>query len=76
MSTADLFKSVACKAMQAAKEASEPKEQFVLLKLALEWAAAAQRDEAARPQGRAALESQASMSGAQAPRLRSPRHDQ
>jgi hypothetical protein len=34
--------------MQAAKEADEPRERFVLLKLALEWAAA-KRDEAAAP---------------------------
>jgi hypothetical protein len=55
MSTVELFNSFACKAMQAAKEADEPKERFVLLKLALEWAGAAQRDEAAPPtHGRAA----------------------
>ena len=49
MSTAELFNSFACKTLQAAKEADEPREQFVLLKLALEWAAAAKRDEAAAP---------------------------
>jgi hypothetical protein len=47
MSTVELFNSFACKAMQAAKEADEPRERFVLLKPALEWAAAAKRDEAA-----------------------------
>ena len=47
MNTVQLFNSFACKAMQAAKEADEPKERFVLLKLALEWAGAAQRDETA-----------------------------
>ena len=47
MSTADLFKAFACKAMQAAKEADEPRERVLLLKLALDWAAAAQREEAA-----------------------------
>jgi hypothetical protein len=49
MSTVELFNSFACKTLQAAKEADEPREQFVLLKLALEWAAAAKRDEAAAP---------------------------
>jgi hypothetical protein len=47
MSTVELFNSFACKAMQAAKEADEPRERFVLLKLALEWAAAAKRDDEA-----------------------------
>jgi hypothetical protein len=49
MSTAELFNSFACKTLQAAKEADEPREQFVLLELALEWAAAAKREEAAPP---------------------------
>jgi hypothetical protein len=49
MNTADLFNSFACKTMQAAKEADEPRERFILLNLALEWAGAAQRDEAAPP---------------------------
>jgi hypothetical protein len=47
MSTVELFNSFACNAMQAAKEADEPRERFVLLKLALEWAAAAKRDDEA-----------------------------
>jgi hypothetical protein len=37
MSTVEPFNSFACNAMQAAKEADEPRERFVLLKLALEW---------------------------------------
>jgi hypothetical protein len=51
MSTTDLFKSFACKAMQAAKETDEPRERVLLLKLALDWAAVAQRsrNEAAPP---------------------------
>jgi hypothetical protein len=49
MSTAELLNSFACKTLQAAKEADEPREQFVLLELALEWAAAAKREEAAPP---------------------------
>ena len=49
MSTVELFNSFACEAMQAAKKADEPRERFVLLKLALEWAAAAKREEAAPP---------------------------
>jgi hypothetical protein len=49
MSTAELFTSLGCETLQAAKKADEPREQFVLLKLALEWAAAAKREEAAPP---------------------------
>ena len=49
MSTKELFKSFACKAMQAAKETDEPRERVLLLKLALDWAAATQREEAAPP---------------------------
>jgi len=41
-----LFNSFACKAVQVAKKADESREQFVLLKLALERAAAAQPEEA------------------------------
>jgi hypothetical protein len=44
VSTVELFNSFACNAMRAAKEADEPRERFVLLKLALEWTAAAKRD--------------------------------
>jgi hypothetical protein len=49
MSTVELFNSFACKTLQAAKEADEPRERFVLLTLALEWAAASKREEAAPP---------------------------
>jgi hypothetical protein len=49
MSTVELFNSFACKTLQAAKEAHEPRERFVLLTLALEWAAASKREEAVPP---------------------------
>jgi hypothetical protein len=51
MNTADLFESFACKAMQTAKETDEPRERVLLLKLALDWTAVAQRsrNEAAPP---------------------------
>jgi hypothetical protein len=49
MSTADLFNWFAHETLQAAKQTKEPREHMILLKLALHWAAAAQRsrDEAA-----------------------------
>jgi hypothetical protein len=51
LNTADLFESFACKAMQTAKETDEPRERVLLLKLALDWTAVAQRsrNEAAPP---------------------------
>ena len=49
MSTADLFNWFAHETLQTAKQTKEPREHMILLKLALHWAAAAQRsrDEAA-----------------------------